>query len=407
MYNIQIREDFPGSTGSKNSKGGRMIPFQKAYRLDRAGQLIDRALASGRTEGDGPMSERCRAWLSDRLGTPDVLMMTSCTHSLEEAVRLIGLRPNDEVIVPSFNFPSAANAVLLAGGTVVYGEVEAKHLTLDPDHLQAHINERTRAVIVVHYGGASCDMSKILALAEARGIVVIEDCAHSFLTRYQGRLTGTLGHFGCFSFHGTKDIVAGEGGALVVNDTQYAAAARLFRQKGTNRDDFSHGKTKRYEWVSPGSSYAPGELQMALLASQLELSDEILRRRRFLFRRYHSHFSAEQRASFYDRSLFSCSSPQPDTEENGHLFFLLLRQAAIADGLVLHLNENGIDARTHFVPLHESSFGEIFTRPENQFTVEDQIGRRLVRLPLFPSMTEAEQDAVMTAVDRYLMEGIS
>ncbi len=349
------------------------------------------------------MSERCRTWLSSRLGSPDVLMMTSCTHALEAAVRLIGIRPQDEVIVPSFCFPSAANAVLLAGGTVVYGEVEPDHLTLDPDRLAIHISDRTRAVIVMHYGGASCDMSRIMALTEPRGIFIIEDCAQSFLTRYRGRLTGTIGHFGCFSFHGTKDIVAGEGGALMVNDARFVVDARRFRQKGTNRDDFSSGKVNRYEWVSPGSSYAPGELQMALLASQLELSDEILQQRRHLFKRYHDHFSNQTRASLYHQVLDSFSSPQPDVEENGHLFFLLFRQSTIADDLVLHLKNNGIDARTHFVPLHESRYGQSFVRPENHFTVEHDIGRRLVRLPLFPSMTESEQDQVMSTIDRYFM----
>lgn len=379
-----------------------MIPFQKAYCLGMARPLIDQVLSSGRTEGDGCMSKRCRDWLSDRLGVPDVLMMTSCTHALEEALQLLHLQPGDEVVVPSFAYPSAANAVLLAGASVVFVEVEPTHLTLDPERLRQCLTSRTRAIIVVHYGGICCDMDRILAIAEPAGIAVIEDSAQSFLSQYRGRYAGTIGQFGCFSFHGTKDVVSGEGGALVVNDRRYAAAARIFRQKGTNRDDFTQGFVAQYEWMAMGSSHAPGELQMALLASQLELSDTILVRRRALFRRYAAHFESREAQAGADEALFSTSRPSADCCENGHLFYLLFRRAEDAAGLIRQLSLAEIDARTHFFPMHESRFGRQFVRPGNRFSTETDIGRRLVRLPLFTDMTHAEQDTVLAAVDAFL-----
>lgn len=383
-----------------------MIPFQKAYCLDEARPMIDRVLASGRTEGDGSMTQRCQNWLSNRLEAPDVLMMTSCTHALEEALRLLKLQPDDEVIVPSFAYPSAANAVLLAGARVVFTEVEPVHLTLDPDRLRSSLTPRTRAVIVVHYGGISCDMDRILAITEPAGIMVVEDCAQSFLTRYKGRHTGTIGLFGCLSFHGTKDVVAGEGGALIVNDPRYVHSAHVFRQKGTNRDEFTEGLTAQYEWLSVGSSYSPGELPMALLASQLEICDQIVERRRRLFRRYADHFEIHESKSGHGSVLESTSTPMVDCEENGHLFYLLFKHESDAANLICHLRLVGIDARTHFFPMHESRFGKQFIRSANRFETEEAIGRRLVRLPLYADMTDEEQDLVLAAVDDSLREMI-
>lgn len=383
-----------------------MIPFQKAYCLDKARPLIDRVLASGRTEGDGSMTKRCQDWLSTRLETPGVLMMTSCTHALEEALQMLNLQPDDEVIVPSFAYPSAANAVLLAGARVVFAEVEPVHLTLDPERLQSSLTPRTRAVIAVHYGGISCDMDRILAITQPAGIEIIEDCAQSFLTQYKGRFTGTIGKFGCLSFHGTKDVVAGEGGALIVNDPEHVHSARVFRQKGTNRDEFTEGRAEQYEWLSVGSSYSPGELPMALLASQLELSDQIVARRRRLFRRYADHFELHKNGSGHDAVLESTSTPSAHCDENGHLFYLLFKHESDAANLIRHLRLAGIDARTHFFPMHESRFGKQFIRSANRFETEEAIGRRLVRLPLYADMTDEEQDLVLAAVDDSLREMI-
>ncbi len=239
-------------------------------------------------------------------------------------MRVIGLQEDDEVIVPSFTFPSTANAVVLAGGQVVFCEVEKKSLTIDVRCLEKLITERTKAVVVVHYGGVSCDMDEVMKIADRYGLVVVEDAAQSFLTAYDGRYTGTIGDFGCLSFHGTKDIVAGEGGALIVNNEKYAEAVDIFRQKGTNRSSFISGRSSFYQWVDEGSSYSPGELSMALLYSQLEMAQEILDKRKYLYGAYAAGIrEVIERLGLENR--IACSS-MPSDEVNGHLFssFLII-----------------------------------------------------------------------------------
>ncbi len=414
----------------------RNLPFQKPYRLETARPLVEQVLASGRTEGDGPMTARCQALLAsqfslqkpaspssphqNQIPAQAVFLVTSGTAALELAVQALQLQPGDEVIVPSFAYPSAANAVLLAGGTVVYGEVEPVHLTLDPARLPLHITAKTRAIILVHYGGISCDLAPIQAICADHDLCIIEDCAQSYLSTYQGRPTGTFGTFGCFSFHGTKDVICGEGGALLVNDPDYLERVRLFRQKGTNRDAFTSGQVAFYDWQSIGSSYAPGELAMALLLSQLELATEILSCKRHLFARYVQHFYRQKDKPAYRSQLAGysshcapvlldtgnrrSSSAQPDGA-NGHLFYLLFRDAATAAELIRHLAAAGIEARTHFVPLHESPLGRSFIRPANDFSFENGLGQRLVRLPLYAAMTETEQDQILSAVDAFFSGG--
>ncbi|NCA99345.1 MAG: aminotransferase class V-fold PLP-dependent enzyme [Clostridia bacterium] len=395
----------------------RIIPFQKPYRLETARPLAWQVLASGRTEGDGPMTARCQAHLASQFSphrssiqssphqiqqaAQSIFLVTSGTAALELAVQALKLQPGDEVIVPSFAYPSAANAVLLAGGTVVYCEVEPVHLTLDPARLPLHITPNTRAVILVHYGGISCDLAPIHAICTAHDVCIIEDCAQSYLSTWQGRPTGTFGTFGCFSFHGTKDVVCGEGGALLVNDPSYLERVRLFRQKGTNRDAFTSGQVAFYDWQSVGSSYAPSELAMALLLSQLELAPEILSRKRHLFDRYVQQFTWLLDKPACQAQIAGHSTHREPDGANGHLFYLLLRDPATAAALIRHLAAAGIEGRTHFVPLHESPFGRRFIRPANDFSVESGLGQRLVRLPLFAAMSEPEQDQVIAAVDAF------
>ncbi|MDD2534146.1 MAG: aminotransferase class I/II-fold pyridoxal phosphate-dependent enzyme [Eubacteriales bacterium] len=390
-----------------------MIPFHKPYRLDQARHAIEQVLTLGKTEGDGPMTACCQNDISTCLTSKnaaksnpaEVLMMTSGTHALEAALYAINLDAGDEVILPSFAYPSAANAVILAGGTVVYAEVEPSHLTIDPARIKYHITPHTKAILVVHYGGVSCDMPAIMAIAQTHHLIVIEDCAQSFLSSDHGLFTGTIGHFGCFSFHGTKDIVAGEGGALVINHPDYVKFARQFRQKGTNRDEFAIGQVNFYEWISCGSSYAPSEIAMALLHSQLELSDEIVTSKRALFTRYLAFFRNESGglSERYQSHLVSTSTSPKYGKANGHLFYLLFHAADQATAFIRYLSDQGIDARTHFVPLHESQFGRQFIRPENDFHVEAGLGQRLVRLPLFAALTFAEQDYILTVADRFLL----
>ncbi len=370
--------------------------FHEPFGIEQAAGEIMKALRES-AAGDGNYTRLCQQWLQKRLGCPNVLMTTSCTHALELALQLLELEPGDEVIVPSFTYPSTANAVLLAGGRVVYGEVEAAHLTLDPLRLERHITPRTRAIVVVHYGGMCADMTPIMEIAVDRGLVVIEDGAQSFLSAYGDRHAGTLGHMGCLSFHGTKDVIAGEGGALLVNDRRFLERAQVFRLKGTNSQDFKEGRVSHYQWVSKGSSYSPSELTMALLYSQLQLSGEIRIKRRAQFAVYAAFFRQRRYGQLEGFSTFSEHSVH-----NGHLYYIIFRKAEEARKLREELQTQEIPVQHHFVPLHESAMGKQFVRSDNCFETEAGLGQRLLRLPLYPSLCPEQQQRILDAVDSLL-----
>jgi len=267
-----------------------MIEYKKPYLLDQSLRYVEDAMRSSNGSGDGRYTEECETWIKKQLGVKQVTMTTSCTHALELALHVIELGQEDEVILPSYTYPSTANAVLLAGGKVVFSEVEPNHLTLDPAKLEAKITSKTKAIIVVHYGGICCKMDEIMHIAKKHHLVVIEDGAQSFLSKYKGRYAGTLGDFACLSFHGTKDVVAGEGGALLFHDDRYAEKVTMFRQKGTNQASYKKGLVDFYEWKTKGSSYGPSDILMAMLLGQLELSQEIIECNKIIFENYENYF---------------------------------------------------------------------------------------------------------------------
>ena len=379
-----------------------MIPFQKPYCLEKALPLLEQVLSSGHTEGDGTMTAQCKEWLSDRFPSTDIQMTSSGTAALETAFRVMDLKPGDEIILPAFAYPSDATAVLLAGATPVFAPVDPVRLMLDPAALPALCSAKTRAILVIHYGGQCCDMDRLLDFAREHALLVVEDAAHAFLARYKGRYAGTMGDFGCLSFHGTKDVVAGEGGALLVNRPEFRERVGCWLRNGTNREAFRAGLVDRYEWVSLGASMAPSELSMALLVSQFAKADTIVANRRRLFRNYRQHLAEMLSRMPEDGPILAHSPFLEDVEENGHLFWLLFREGSEATGFIHHLSRCGMDARTHFVSLHESRFGQQFLRPGQHFGTERDIGRCLVRLPLYPGMTDMEQAAVLEAVEQWL-----
>lgn len=378
-----------------------MVVFHKNYKLDTALDTIKEALSQQSIAGDGPFTHLCSQWLKSKLSCEEVLMTTSCTHALELALHALQLNPGEEVILPSYTYPSTANAVLLAGGRVVFSEVEGEHLTLDPKYISEKISDKTRAIIVVHYGGVTSDMDPIMAIAIKHQLIVIEDAAQSFLTVYKGRQAGTIGHMGCLSFHGTKDIVAGEGGALLINDQRFLEISQVFRLKGTNKVPYERGLVPFYQWTGMGSSYSPSDILMALLWSQLAVSESAVSRRRVLFNSYLSAFEKE-----LSPALIGYSHNPSWCIANGHLFYIILRDAFTADALQTTLSERGIDSRKHFVPLHESAMGAQFVTAHNHFTVEAGLGDRLIRLPIYPDMTETEQEHILTVIQSFL-RGIS
>ena len=375
--------------------------FQKTYGLEDAIENIKHSLLAGSTSGDGPFTERCEHWLQDHLSCEHVFMTSSCTHALEIALRALQLEPEDEVIIPSFSYPSAANAVLLAGGTVVYSEVEPVHLNIDPVCMEEKITAKTKAIIVIHYGGIPCDMNVIMQIAGKHHLWVIEDAAQSFLSQYHNRYAGTIGHFGCFSFHGTKDIIAGEGGALLVNDPQFVKACSTFRNKGTNRDDYLKGLIPFYEWVSVGSSSSPSDILMALLWSQLEKSKEIIDQRRKVFENYQLFFENHSFPHLVSFSKLSAGETTDGTKVNGHLFYLIFKEEQTAKACVAALKQKDIPLYYHFVPLHESEMGKIFIRENNHFDVEEGLGQKLVRLPIYPELTYEMQEHILMTISEF------
>ncbi len=373
------------------------MQFQKNFGLNHAIAYIQDALAHESTSGDGQYTQLCRKWITENLNCSEVLMTTSCTHALEMALHALHLATGEEVIIPSFTYPSTANAVLLAGGSIVYSEVEKEHYTLDPQLLEEKITKNTKAVVVVHYGGHPCAMDAVMQLASKYNLTVIEDAAQGFLAKYKGKHLGTIGHFGCFSFHGTKDIIAGEGGALIVNEGSFLPSCLAFAQNGTNRADFQAGRVPRYEWTSIGSSYMPSDILMALLWSQLQQSAAILDKRQRVFSRYFDSFSY-----VIHPHLENFSQIADWAESNYHTFFLVFKEAPCAAACIAALEQVGIPLRTHFIPLHESQMGRQFVRSCNHFDVESGLEQRLVRLPIYPDLAQEEQDQLIASILQFM-----
>jgi len=376
-----------------------MIEFQKAYQTKKSFTYIKDCLEQQYLSSDGLYTKKCYDWLSNKLNVKDILMTTSCTHALELALQCISLTCDDEVIVPSFTYPSTANAVLMAGGKVVFSQVLRKDLTLDPALIEEKITANTKAIIVVHYGGQVCAMTEIMAIAKAHNLYVIEDSAQSFLSTYKGEMAGTIGDFGCYSFHGTKDVVAGEGGALVINNQVHKEACEIFRNKGTNREAFLRNEVDFYEWVGKGSSYGPSDILMALLFSQLEVSETIIRLRQVIRARYVDHFTSKAYGL-----LETYSQVHSEVINNGHMFYMIFKDPLQGQAFRAYMKDRGIMVYTHFVPLHSSQYGSQYCRDKDVFDLEKDLGKRLVRLPLYPDLSEDEQREILACVDEFMVE---
>jgi dTDP-4-amino-4,6-dideoxygalactose transaminase len=372
--------------------------FSQPVIVGREHDYLRQAMEQRHLSSDGPFTRRCETWLATRLNAPCAHLTHSATAALELSALLATLGPGDEVVMPAFTFVSCANAVALRGATPVFVEIRADTLNLDPRAVKEAITDRTRAIVAVHYAGVPCDMAAIAALAEQHGLVVIEDAAQALLSSYRGELAGTLGHLGVVSFHDTKNIIAGEGGAIIVNDTRLAGRASVVRQKGTDREEFLRGERARYSWVDLGSSFAPSELNAAVLLAQLEQAEEITRRRRALWARYHRAFAALEAAGAVRRPIV------PDeVVHNGHLYYLLLPGEAERDRFIAAMKSRGIATPFHFVPLDDSPGGRRFARAHGDLSITHSVAGRLVRLPLWFGM-EGDQDRVIDATHSALRE---
>jgi dTDP-4-amino-4,6-dideoxygalactose transaminase len=366
------------------------IPFNKPSLAGNELRYMAEAVASGHTAGDGSFTAKCRAFLEDALGAPRALLTTSCTHALEMAALLLDIGPGDEVIVPSFTFVSTVNAFVLRGATPVFADIRADTLNLDERALEALVTARTKAIVPVHYAGVACEMDRILEIAAGHGVSVVEDNAHGLFARYRGRVLGTLGALATQSFHETKNVICGEGGALIVNDPRYVERAEILREKGTNRSRFFRGQVDKYTWVDVGSSYLMSDILAAFLYAQLEQYDAIAASRKRIWETYASCL-----AEWAPEHRVGLPFVPAECEQPHHMFYLLLPSLATREALIEHLKERGILSVFHYLPLHVSDMGLRFGGYAGQCPVTEDVSDRLLRLPFYNSLTEGEQSEVI------------
>lgn len=371
------------------------IPFNKIHLSGQELGYIQQALTTGKLAGDGQFTEFCSEWLESRLGTPKALLTQSCTAALEMAAILADLKAKDEVIMPSYTFVSTANAFALRGAVPVFVDICPDTLNLDSKQVEGAITSRTKAIVPVHYAGVACAMSELMTIARQNDLIVIEDAAQAILSKYRGQHLGTIGAFGTLSFHETKNIVSGEGGALLVNKSQDGNRAEIIREKGTNRSQFNRGEVDKYTWMDLGSSYLPSEITAALLKAQLDHASEIIERRMNIWESYHNAFEQLERNGRLRRPIV------PDQcEHNAHMYYLLLEDGEDRTAFRKRLHSLGIQALTHYVPLHSSPFGKRIGRANaSGLPHTDDVSNRLIRLPLWVGMEPLQDYVIESTID--------
>jgi dTDP-4-amino-4,6-dideoxygalactose transaminase len=372
------------------------IPFNRPYLTGRESAYIEEAMASRHLAGGGDFTRRCHALLEQQTGCGKALLTTSCTAALEMAAILANLEPGDEVIMPSFTFVSTANAFVLRGAVPVFVDVREDTLNLDETLIEAAITPRTRAIVPVHYAGVSCEMDDIMRIAERHELLVIEDAAQVIAASYNGKPVGTQGHLAALSFHETKNIVSGEGGALLINDGQFESRAEVIWEKGTNRSQFFRGQVDKYTWVDVGSSFLPSELIAAFLCAQLESTASITERRCAIWNRYHSAFGELEAEGTARRPIVPSHC-----RHNAHLYYLLLTDLEARTAFIAKMKESGVQTVFHYVPLHDSPAGKKYGRAHGHLPVTAHAGDGLVRLPFWLGVEDQQQrviDAAMSAL---------
>jgi dTDP-4-amino-4,6-dideoxygalactose transaminase len=372
------------------------IPFNRVSLAGRELEYLCDAVARGHVSGDGHYTKRCHEALRELTGAPRVLLTTSCTHALEMAALLLEIAPGDEVIVPAFTFVSTINAFVLRGARPIFIDIRPDTLNLDETLLASRITPRTRVVVPVHYAGVGCEMDAILPIARAAGVAVVEDNAHGLFGAYRGRPLGSFGALSALSFHETKNVSCGEGGALVLNDPSFVERAEIIREKGTNRSRFFRGEVDKYTWTDIGSSYLPSDLLAAFLFGQLEESGRTQSRRKAIWTRF-----AEGLRDWATKRGVQLPRVPPHCQHPAHLFHVLMPSFEDRQALIAHLKEQGVHAVFHYLPLHLSDMGRRFGGCAGDCPVTESVSDRLVRLPLFVSLSDAEQDLVIEAVSSF------
>ena len=369
------------------------IPFNWPHMTGKELYYIAEAHFNGSLAGDGPFTKRCHGWLEQRTGCHKGLLTHSCTAALEMAALLLDIQPGDEVIMPSYTFVSTANAFVLRGGVPVFVDIRDDTLNLDETLVESAITPRTRAIVPVHYAGVACEMDTILDVAKRHDVRLVEDAAQGVMSTYKGRALGSIGDLGAFSFHETKNVISGEGGALLVNDPALALRAEVIREKGTDRSRFFRGEVDKYTWQEVGSSFLPGELIAAFLWAQLEEADRITQQRLASWQRYHDLLAPLEARGILRRPIV------PDEcRHNAHMYYVLLAPEMDRQTVLQEFKQNGISSVFHYVPLHASPAGRRYGREHGSLDVTVRQSERLVRLPLWVGLSDAQQDRVVAVL---------
>ena len=373
------------------------IPFNKPFIVGRELYYISQAVIENRhTAGDGTFTKKCQAWLEERLGCRKALLTHSCTAALDMAAMLADIKPGDEIIMPSFTFVSTANAFVLRGGIPVFVDIRSDTLCLDETLIEEAITHKTRAIVPVHYAGVPCRMDTIMEIAQRKRLWVIEDAAQALLSQYEERYMGTFGQMACISFHETKNIMSGEGGALLINDPSLIKRAEVIREKGTNRSEFFRGQVDKYTWVDIGSSYLPSDILAAFLYAQMENADQIIAKRNLLYDLY-----VEYMQPLAEKGFIKLPFILSDCRSNGHIFYIITRSLEERTALIEFLKGHGIMAIFHYVPLHSSSAGRLYGRACRTLEVTEQVSACLLRLPLYYEMTQVDVRYVVEKIYQF------
>lgn len=354
------------------------IPFNKPYMTGKEIENISKAHENGILSGDGPFTKKCHEWFKLNSSVLKAFLTHSCTAALEMSAILANIEPGDEVIMPSYTFVSTANAFVLRGGVPVFVDIRSDTLNIDESLIVEAITPRTKAITPVHYAGVSSEMGSIMETAKKYNLLVIEDAAQGFMSRYKGRPLGSIGDLGAYSFHETKNIISGEGGALLVNNDKFSRRAEVIREKGTNRSQFLQGLVDKYTWVDIGSSFLPGEIIAAFLYAQMQEAKTITENRLNIWAKYHEGFLSAEKAGKVRRPIIPNSC-----QHNAHMYYLLLESNSIRNEVLASLNSQGINAVFHYVPLHKSPVGERLCKVSGNMKNTEELSGRLIRLPLW------------------------
>lgn len=374
-----------------------MIPFTKVSMTEIEKNFILKAIDNGKLCGDGEFTKKCNQWFKENENIDNFLLTTSCTHSLELAAILCELKQGDEVLVPSYTFVSTADAIMLRGAKPIFVDIDSRTFNMDVNLIEEKITPKTKAIFPVHYAGVACDMDKIMEIAKKHNLKVVEDAAQGVMAYYKGKPLGTIGDYGCFSFHETKNYVMGEGGAIIVKDDEKFKEAEIIREKGTNRSQFLRGVVDKYTWHKVGSSYLPSDVLAAMLYGQLTRADEIMEKRMKIWNTYNDAFESLEK----EGKLIRPYIPEY-AKHNAHMYYIVLPTEKIRNELMEKLKEQGISATFHYIPLHSAPVGQKLGYKKGDLPVTEEYAGRLLRLPLYADMGEEENKYICDKVKELL-----